>query len=114
MNVIVSFFDFFIYFPLFNALVLIYDYIPGHDFGLAIIGLTLIIRIVLYPLSITAFKSQKAIQKLQPQLQELQKKYKDNKETLAKETLELYRTEKINPFSGLFLAILQLPILLAL
>ncbi len=111
---IVNFFDFFLYFPLFNSLVLVYDYIPGHDFGLAIIFLTIIIRVILYPLSVKALKSQKTLQSLQPQLQELQKKYKDDKEKQAKETLELYRREKINPFSGLFLALVQFPILIAL
>ncbi len=111
---IVTFFDVILYFPLFNALVLIYDYFPGHDFGIAIIVLTIIIRLIIYPLSVKALKSQRALAKLQPQLQEIQKKYKDDKEKLAKETLELYRTEKINPFSGLFLALIQLPILIAL
>lgn len=111
---IVSIFDIFLYNPLFNSLVLIYNYLPGHDFGLAIIILTIIIRFLIYPLSVKALNSQKALQKLQPQLQELQKKYKDDKEKQAKETLEIYRKEKINPFSGLFLALIQLPILIAL
>ncbi|OGZ69328.1 MAG: hypothetical protein A3D44_02615 [Candidatus Staskawiczbacteria bacterium RIFCSPHIGHO2_02_FULL_42_22] len=111
---IVNFFDFFLYFPLFNFLVIIYNYVPGHDFGIAIIILTVIIRIIIYPLSVKAVASQAAMQKLQPQLRELQKKYKDDKEKQAKETLELYRREKINPFSGLFLALIQLPILIAL
>ncbi len=111
---IVTLFDLFLYFPLFNALVLIYNYLPGHDFGLAIIILTIIIRFVLYPISVKAFQSQKAIQSLQPKLQELQVKHKQDKEKLAKETFELYKTEKINPFSGLLLALIQLPILIAL
>ena len=111
---IVNFFNFFLYFPLLNSLVLIYNYFPGQDFGLAIIILTIIIRFILYPISVKAFQSQKALQSLQPQLQEIQKKYKDDKEKLAKETLDLYRKEKINPFSGLFLAFVQLPILIAL
>ncbi|OGZ73893.1 MAG: hypothetical protein A2908_00870 [Candidatus Staskawiczbacteria bacterium RIFCSPLOWO2_01_FULL_38_12b] len=110
----VDFFNFFLYFPLFNSLVLIYDYLPGHDFGVSIIILTIIIRCIIYPLSVKALKSQKALQALAPQLQELQKKHKDDKEKQAKETLELYRKEKINPFSGLFLAFIQLPILIAL
>jgi YidC/Oxa1 family membrane protein insertase len=92
----------------------LYDYLSGHDFGIAIILLTLIIRFILFPLSIKAVKSQKALQKLQPKLQELQRKYKDNKEKQAIETLDLYKKEKINPFSGLLLALIQLPILLAL
>jgi YidC/Oxa1 family membrane protein insertase len=80
----------------------------------AIICLTIIIRIILYPIAVKALASQKILQKLQPELQEVQKKYKDDKEKQAKETLELYRREKINPFSGLFLAILQFPVLIAL
>ena len=111
---IVNFFNFFLYKPLFNSLVLIYNYLPGNDFGLAIICLTVIIRFILYPISVKALNSQKALQSLSPQIQEIQKKYKDDKERQAKETLELYRKEKINPFSGLFLALIQLPILIAL
>ncbi len=111
---IVNFFNFFLYLPLFNALVLFYDWLPGHDFGIAIIVLTIVIRIILYPLSVKALASQKVLQKLQPQLQELQKKHKNDKEKQAKETLELYRRENINPFSGLLLALIQFPILIAL
>jgi YidC/Oxa1 family membrane protein insertase len=111
---IVNIFNFFLYLPLFNGLVLIYNYAPLHDFGLSIIFLTIIIRCILYPLSIKALQSQKALQKLQPQLLQIQKQHKDDKEKQAKETLELYRTEKINPFSGLFLALIQFPILIAL
>ena len=107
-------FNVFLYQPLFNSLVLIYNYLPGHDFGIAIIILTLIIRVIMYPLSVKALNSQRALQKLQPKIQEIQKKYKDDKEKQGMETLELYRKEKINPFSGLFLALVQLPILIAL
>jgi YidC/Oxa1 family membrane protein insertase len=94
--------------------VLLYDYVPGRDFGIAIICLTLIIRLILYPISIKAVNSQRGLQKLQPKIQEVQKKHKDDKEKQAKEILELYKTEKINPFSGLLLALIQLPILIAL
>ena len=111
---IINFFYIILYQPLFNALVLLYNYIPGHDFGIAIIFLTLIIRILLYPTSVKAVNSQRSLQKLQPQIQETQKKYKDDKEKQAKEILDLYKREKINPFSGLFLALIQLPILWAL
>ena len=111
---LVNFFETFLYHPLFNFLILLYNYLPGHDFGIAVILLTLIIRLIIYPVSIKALNSQMAIQKLQPKIQEIQKKYKDNKEQLTRETLELYKKEKINPFSGLFLAIIQLPVLIAL
>jgi len=111
---IVNIFNLFLYRPLFNALVLLYNYIPGHDFGIAVIILTILIRVILYPLAVKSLNSQKVLQNIQPKIQEIQKKYKDDKEKLAKETIELYRKEKINPFSGLFLAFVQLPILIAL
>jgi YidC/Oxa1 family membrane protein insertase len=88
--------------------------VPGHDFGIAIIVLTIIIRLILFPVSVKALNSQRGLQKLQPMMQEIQKKYKDDKEKQAKEILELYKKEKINPFSGLLLALIQLPILIAL
>jgi len=107
-------FNQFLYQPLFNILVLIYNYLPAHDFGLAIIILTVLIRAVLYPLSAKAFNSQKNVQKLQEKIKEIQEKYKNDKEKQAIETLELYKREKINPFSGLLLVLIQLPILIAL
>lgn len=111
---LVNTFDILLYKPLFNSLVFLYNNLSGHDFGIAVVLLTVIIRFILYPISIKAINSQKTLQKLQPQMQEIQVKYKNDKERLAKETMELYKKEKINPFSGLFLALIQLPILIAL
>ena len=109
-----NFFFVTLYQPLFNLLILLYNWIPGHDFGLAIIALTILIRIILFPLSIRAVKSQAALQKIQPKIQEIQKKYKDDKEKQAREVLELYKKEKINPFSALMMGMVQIPILIAL
>jgi YidC/Oxa1 family membrane protein insertase len=111
---IIDIFNIALYKPLFNSLVVLYNNIPGHDLGIAIILLTFIIRVILYPLSLKAVKSQTALQKLQPKMKEIQAKFKNDKEKQAKETLELYKQEKINPFSGLLLALIQLPILIAL
>ncbi len=111
---VVNFFYIILYQPLFNSLVLLYNYVPGHDFGIAIILLTIIIRFILYPLSVKAVNSQRNLQKLQPLMKEIQNKYKDDKEKQAKETLALYKKEKINPFSGLLLSLIQIPILIAL
>lgn len=111
---ITYFFYITLYQPLFNTLVLLYNYIPGHDFGIAIILLTIVIRILLFPISVKTVNSQRSLQKLQPKIQELQKKYKDDKEKQARELLDLYKTERVNPFSGLLLALIQLPILIAL
>lgn len=109
-----NFFSVILYKPLFNALILLYNFIPGHDFGLAIIFLTLIIKTLLAPLSLKSVKSQKELQEIQPQIKELQKKYKNDKERQAKELLEIYKTKKINPFGGILLILIQLPILMAM
>ena len=111
---LINIFNILLYQPLFNFLVLLYNYVPGHDFGISIILLTLVIRFILYPLSVKAVKSQKNIQRVQPKIQEIQKKYKNDKEKQAKEILEIYKTEKINPLGGLLFPLIQLPILLAL
>ena len=113
-EVIGNFFYIILYQPLFNILIFLYNTVPGHDFGIAIILLTLIIRIILFPLSIKAINSQRKLQKLQPKIKDIQDKHKNDRETQAKETLALYKAEKINPFSGLLLALIQLPILIAL
>ena len=113
MEFIINIFNESLYRPLFNALVWIYNFIPGNDLGLAIIALTIIIRLILYPLSKKAIQSQKAISKLQPKIKEIQKKYK-NKEEQAKAMMELYQKYKVNPMAGCLPILVQLPILIAL
>ncbi len=103
----------FLYQPIFNALVFLYNNIPGNDVGLAIIVLTVIIKLVLFPFSLQSLKSQKALQSLQPKLDELKKKHKDNKEAMTKEMMELYKKEKVNPFSSCLPLLIQLPFLIA-
>ncbi len=112
--ILIDFFNLILYRPLLNSLILLYQYLPGHDFGLSVILLTVLIRLILYPLMSQSLKSQKALSGLQSKIQEIQKKYVDDKEKQAKEMVDLYRKEKINPFSGLILVFLQLPILIAL
>ncbi|MDP2664162.1 MAG: YidC/Oxa1 family membrane protein insertase [bacterium] len=114
MDFLISVFNTILYQPLFNALVFLYQYIPGRDFGIAVIALTLIIRIVFYPLMAKSIKSQKVMSEIQPKVQEIQKKYKDDKEKQAKETMALYQKEKVNPFGGCLPLLVQLPILIAL
>lgn len=104
----------FLYNPLFNALVLLYEYIPGKDFGVAVIALTVIIRLLLYPLMMKSIRSQKAMAELQPKIKEIQEKYKEDKERQAKEMMELYKREKFNPFGGCLPLLIQFPILIAL
>jgi YidC/Oxa1 family membrane protein insertase len=92
------FFTVIFYQPILNLLVWLYNIIPGHDIGVAIILLTVIIRTLLLPLSKKAIESQKSLQELQPKMEELKKQYEGDKEALGKATLELYRKNKINPF----------------
>lgn len=100
--------------PLFNILIWFYNIIPGQDLGLAIIAVTVLVRLVLYPSFSKSLKSQKELQQLQPKLNEVKEKYKDNKEAQTKATLELYKEHKINPLSSCLPLLIQLPILIAL
>lgn len=102
-----------LYRPLFNLLVFLYNNVPGNDIGLAIIILTAIIRALLYPFSSQAIKAQKSMTNLQPKVEELKIRYKDQKEKMAKAMMELYRKEKINPFSSCLPLLIQLPFLVA-
>ena len=109
-----SFFNTVLYKPLFNALVLLYQYLPGHDFGIAVIALTVFIRLLLHPLMMKSIRSQKALSELQPKIQEIQKNFKDDKQKQAEEMMFLYKKERINPFAGILPLFIQLPLLIAL
>ncbi len=103
-----------IYQPVYNILVFFYNFVPGHDFGIAIILTTLLIKTLFIPLSKKQIESQKKMQELQPQLKELQKKHKDNKEQQTKAMMELYRVNKANPLGGCLPLIVQLIVLIAI
>ncbi len=100
--------------PLFNLLVFLYNLVPGHDFGVTIILITLIIKFALFPLSLQSIKSQKALQDLQPKMDELRKKYKDDQQKQSAELMKLYSEHKVNPLSSCLPLLIQLPILIAL
>lgn len=100
--------------PLLNALLYLYNTIAFQDLGVAIILLTLAIRIVFFPLFYRSAKNQSLIQKLQPELAKIQHDHKDNKEKQAQAMMELYRHHKVNPFSGFLMILVQLPVLIAL
>lgn len=114
MEFLISVFNTILYQPLLNALILLYEYLPGRDFGVAVIVLTILIKILFYPLGIKAIKSQKALSELQPKIKEIQEKYKNDKERQTKEIMALYKKEKINPFTGCLPLLIQLPVLIAL
>lgn len=114
MDFFINIYNFVLYKPLLNALFLLYYYLPFHDFGIAVILLTIIIRVILYPTMIQSIKSQKILSELQPKIQEIQRKYKDEKEKQTRALMELYQKEKINPFGGCLPLLIQFPILIAL
>lgn len=103
-----------IYRPLLNLLVFFYNIIPGHDIGLVIILLTLLIRLALAPSFHKSLTSQKAMNELQPKINSLREKYKNDKEGQARAMMELYKEHKINPLSSCLPLVIQLPILIAL
>lgn len=85
-----------------------------HSWGLAIIFLTFMVKLLLNPLSIKGLKSMKAMQKLQPKLKELREKYQDDKQRLNQETMQLFKTHKVNPMGGCLPMVIQMPIYIAL
>lgn len=100
--------------PLFNLLIWFYNVIPGADLGFAIIALTVLVKLILWPFNQASLKSQKRLQDLQPKLEELKERYKGEKEKLAKAMMELYQAEKVNPLSSCLPLLVQLPIVIAL
>ncbi len=115
-------------FPIFSQLILllhwvlvtINDYLAGlglgysWTWGLAIIGLTIIVRLILFPLTWKQYKSAQQMQLIQPQIKELQKKYKSDRGKLQEETMKLYSEHRVNPFASCLPLILQLPVFISL
>jgi YidC/Oxa1 family membrane protein insertase len=110
---VVNLWDTIIIQPFTNVLLFIYSLL-GHNFAIAIIVFTVLIRLITYPLTIQQQKSAKAMQQLQPQLQALQKKYAKDKEKLNQETMNLYKEAGINPLGGCLPLLLQFPIFIGL
>ncbi len=109
-----SLFNEIFYRPIFNALIFIYNSVAFGDLGIAIILLTVLIRVVLFPLFHKTMKHQTEMQRLGPEIKKIQDSHKDNKEKQAQALLEFYRRNKINPFSGFFLLIPQILVFIAL
>lgn len=112
--------DFFhtaLFVPIYNLLILLVDKLPGGDLGLAVILVTLIVKIVTAPLSFSALKTQKVMKEIEPDLKQLRETYKDNREEQAKALFALYRERGINPLAPLasiVLLLIQIPILITL
>ena len=103
-----------IYRPIYNALIFIIDILPGKSLGLSIILITLLIRTALYGQNKKALTAQKKMAEIQPKLNKIKEKYKDNQQKLTEETMKLWQTHKVNPMSGCLPLLIQFPILIAL
>lgn len=109
-----SLFHTIIYEPLYNGLVFLLDIVPGHDVGLAIVLLTVVVRVVLFPLSQRAVESQKALKRIVPEVEELKKKYPPNSPEQSRAVFALYKERGVHPFAGIGLVLIQLPVLIGL
>ncbi len=105
-------FNVLIYQPIFNLFVWLYTVIP--DVGIVIFVVTLIIKLVLYPLTQKSIKAQKELSDLQPKLEDLKQKHKGDQQAIAQGTMKLYKEHKVNPFGSCLPLLVQLPIFLGL
>ncbi|QQR83944.1 YidC/Oxa1 family membrane protein insertase [Candidatus Peregrinibacteria bacterium] len=102
------------YRPIFNVLVFLIDALPNHNLGWAVILLTLIMRLILLIPNQKALKAQKAMQKVQPELDAIRKKYQDKPQEMAQRTMEVWKKHKVSPAGSCLPMLIQLPILLSL
>jgi YidC/Oxa1 family membrane protein insertase len=107
-------FDELVYRPIYNLLIFVYNVLPYHDFGIAIIIVTVLIKFLLIPISKKQIESQKKMQELQPRIKEVQEKYKNDKAKQSQALMEFYKSNKTNPFSGCLPTIFQLIFLIAI
>lgn len=101
------------YYPIYNVLILLMSTVTFGDVGFAVILLTLIVKIILFPLSKKSIKSQFLLKKIEPEIKKIKNEYKDKQEQ-AKKTFELYKKYGVNPFSGCLLVFIQIPVILGL
>lgn len=109
-----SFFHVAVYQPIYNALALLISLVPGGDVGVAIVLITLVVRFILFPLSMAAIRTQMSMRRIDPELKKLREQLKDKKEELAKQTMQLFKDNKINPFASFLFILIQLPIIIGL
>ena len=109
-----SLFQNFLVEPLYNALVFLLNVIPFADLGIAVVILTIVVRVIIFPISKNAIKSQIQMKEIAPKIKELQEKYKDDRQKLALETMQLYKDHNVKPFASILMIFIQLPIIFAL
>jgi len=111
---IIDFFRVTLYEPLYNGLVLLISIVPFADVGIAVIILTVFVKLILFPLSIKMVKTQLAVRELEPHIKKIKEKYKKDQSEQARKTMALYKEKGVNPFFGFLLILVQLPIIFSL
>jgi len=104
----------FIYNPLYNGFVFLSGALPFLDIGIVIILFTIIVKLILFPISKKAVRTQALMKLVEPELNLIKEKYKDDKQAQALKIMNFYKEKQINPFSSIFLLFIQLPIIFAL
>lgn len=102
------------YEPIYNLLVVVLNIVPLHDIGAAIVIVTFIVKGILLPLNLSALRGQYLMKRVEGEMKAIKEKHKNEPQEVSKKTMEVYKREKINPFSSLFVIIIQIPIFFAL
>lgn len=102
------------YNPLYNGFIFLSSILPWADLGVIIILFTIIIKLILFPFSIKAVKTQQAVKKIEPEIKKIKERNKKDKQAQAAEMMALYKEQKIKPLSGFLLILIQLPIIFAM
>jgi len=102
-----------VYKPLYNALVGLIDVLPGANIALAVVVLTVLVKVLMLPLNKKSIKSQMAMKEIEPELNKIKKDFPD-KQVQAQKTMALYKERGVNPFSGCLVILLQFPLIIAL
>lgn len=103
-----------LYDPLLNGLIFLVGIVPYGDIGLAVIILTLFVKIILFPFSHKSIKTQRQMKEVEPEVKKIKEKYSKDKQEQARKVMELYQQHKLNPFSGCLFFAIQLPLIIAL
>ena len=99
------------YQPLYNLLIFTYNEFPLRDFGIAVILVTIVVKLILYPFSLKSIKAQRSMLELQPKINSIRERFKNDKQGQAQQLMALYKDHKVNPFSSCLPLIIQLPFL---
>lgn len=110
----INFFKITLFVPLYNLLIWLTSVLPGADLGLAIILLTILVKIVIFPLYTASVRTQIKIKSIEGKLKEIKEKYKTDQVEQSRQIMEIYKQEKINPLSSFLVILIQIPVVISL